>query len=124
MKEMFSLFDSWHQWKVCMWSGCKSLAWGLWRIVTGIVLGIASIMKYVGVKIEEFCKREPMAAVIVAVVVLILGFGWFSSFVNGRIEVKKAQWERDSISLRLDRYMQAYDTSDIVIVRGDTINPR
>lgn len=124
MKEMFSLFDSWHQWTVCMKAGYKSLAWGLWRIVTGIILGVLSVLRYVGVQISKFSFREPLATLIIVIIFFVLGCGWLISFTTGRVALKRAQWERDSISLRLDRYMQAFDTSDIVIVRGDTINPR
>lgn len=119
MKEY--LFTSWLQWRVCFVAGVQSLAWGLWRIITCIVLGLLSILWYCIRQIEAFCKREPVAAAIIAVIILSLSIGWIVTYVNRSVELRAALDQRDSISIKLDRYLQAYESGKTLIVNGDTI---
>lgn len=115
------IFDNWHQWKVCFLSGCKKALWGICRIITCIIFGIVSILVWIGKQIEAFCKRETVAAMIVAVVFISLSFGWLSTFMSSRMELKAAMCQRDSVSVKLSRYMQAYDSTSTIIVDNDTI---
>lgn len=119
--EFYSLFETWHSWKVCMWAGCKNFAWGLWRVITCIVLGILSIFKWIGTMIEAFAHREPIAMLVVSIIIACLSVGWLYTFVGTRATIKSALWERDSMSLKLDRYMQAYEQGDIIVLKNDTL---
>lgn len=115
------LFDNWHQWSVCFLSGCKSAAWGLWRIFTCIIFGIASVFVYIGKQIEAFCRREPIAAFIIGIVISLMAFGWISTFMESRVRIKTAEYQRDSIGYKLDKYLQAYDSTATIIIDNDTI---
>lgn len=120
-KLLLSLFDSWHQWKVCMLSGLRNAGWGIWRIITCVFFGILSIFRWIGLKIEAFARREPVAMLIVCVLIAGLSLGWIFTFVGSRAEIKSAIWERDSMSVKLDMYMQAYEQGDIIVLKNDTI---
>lgn len=120
-KLLLSRFDSWHQWKVCMLSGLRNAGWGIWRIITCIFFGILSIFRWIGLKIEAFARREPVAMLIVCVLIAGLSLGWIFTFVGSRAEIKSAIWERDSMSVKLDMYMQAYEQGDIIVLKNDTI---
>lgn len=115
------IFENWHQWKVCFIAGCKKAAWGIWRIITCMILGIVSIFAYIGRKIESFCRREPVAALTMTVIIAVLSFGWLSTFMDGRVRIRTAEYQRDSIGYKLDKYLQCYDSSAIVIIDNDTI---
>lgn len=104
-----------------MKAGLERFAWGLWRMITGIFFGIISILVYCGKQIEAFCKREPIASLIIAVVVIGLSAGWIVTSVNGSVKLRTAEYQRDSIGYTLDKYLQAYDSTDIIVVNGDTI---
>lgn len=112
------LFTSLRQWRICMAAGCAKFLWGLWRIVSGIIFGILSVFWWIGRLVEAFCRREPIAAAVIAVLLLILSFGWLSTYVSARTHLTTAEYQRDSIGYVLDRYMQAYDS---VVVDGDTL---
>lgn len=111
-------FSSFHQWKECLVSGIQKAAWGICRIVTCVIFGIASVFIYCGKQIEAFCRRETVAAVIIALVFALMSAGWLYTFVNWRTSTVTAQHAADSLSYSLDRLMQAYDS---VIVDGDTL---
>lgn len=115
------IFESWHQWKVCFISGCKNASWGIWRIITCIILGIVSLFIYAGKQIEAFCRRETIAAFIIAILVIVLSYGWISTFIDGKMKIKSAEYQRDSISVKLERYLQAYDSTSTIVVDNDTI---
>lgn len=112
------LFTSLRQWRICMAAGLRKFLWGLWRIVSGIIFGILSVFWWIGRLVEAFCRREPIAAAIIAVLLLILSFGWLSTFIQARTRLNTTEYQRDSIAYVLDKYIQCYDS---VIVDGDTI---
>lgn len=115
------IFDSLHQWKVCFLAGLGKAGWGIWRILTCIIGGVISILIFCGKEIEAFCRREPIAAMIVSVTIVALTAGWIMTFVHGRVAVKTAEYQRDSIGYKLDKYMQAYDSTSTIVIDNDTI---
>lgn len=115
------LFTSFRTWRICMAEGFKKLGWGLWRIISGIALGIASLLAYAASQVNAFCRRESIAAIIVATLIVILSTGWIFTYVDARVKATTAEHQRDSIAYKMSLYMQAYDSTDIVVVRGDTI---
>ena len=113
------LFDSFHQWKVCFLSGCRKAGWGIWRIATCIVFGIVSLCKYLFEKLAAAVSRYPKSAIVIfAVITFIISM---LIFVSGRMKLKTAEYQRDSIGYCLDKYLQAYDTESAIIVGNDTI---
>lgn len=113
------LFDSFHQWKVCFLSGCRKAGWGIWRIATCIVFGIVSLCKYLFDRLAEEVSNYPKSAIVVFVVVTSVTYTL--TFVSGRIKLKTAEYQRDSIGYCLDKYMQAYDTTSTIVIDCDTI---
>jgi hypothetical protein len=115
------IFENWHQWKVCFLAGISKASWGIWRIVTCIILGIVSILNYVCKQIGAFCRRESLAAAIIGFVFFVMSVGWISTFMDGRVKVRNAEYQRDSMSIKLDKYLQAYESSATIIIDNDTI---
>lgn len=104
-----------------MAAAISHLWWGLSKVITNTLFGIISLFIFFGKKVEAFCKREPIASFIMAVLIVTLSFGWISTFVSGRIATRTAQYQRDSVSIKLDRYLQCYDSTAIIIIENDTI---
>lgn len=114
----YLLYDDLRQWRVCMKSGIKEFLWGAKTILMGILFGLLSVFRWIGRLIAAFCRREKVAASIISVLLVVLSFGWLSTFIQARTRLTTAEYQRDSIGYVLDRYMQAYDS---VVVDGDTL---
>lgn len=115
------LFGSFSGWFVYLWKACKTFVKGLLKIVYSLFGGMASVFVWLFRLVSAFCRREPLAAGIFFVVAFVLSFGWISSYMNGKVATRTALYQRDSISLKLDQYLQAYENSEDIIVGGDTI---
>jgi hypothetical protein len=115
------IFESFKEWYTYLWKACKHFAKGIFRIVYSLIMGIASILVWVAKLIGAFCKRETTASIILFSLIFILSIGWLSTYMNGKVATKTALYQRDSISLKLDKYLQAYESSEDIIVGGDTI---
>lgn len=111
-------FSSFADWRKSMYIHFLQTWDGLAGIFLDVVFGIASGIRWMGRKVDAFCRREPVAATLVAIMFLCMAFGWFYTFVTEREAAVSAQHVADSLSYNLDRFMQAYDT---VIVDGDTL---
>lgn len=114
-------FESFKEWYTYLWKACKHFAKGIFRIVYSLIMGIVSVLAWVTRLIAAFCRRETTASVILFSLIFVLGFGWLSTYMNGKVATRTALYQRDSISLKLDKYLQAYDSSQDIIVGGDTI---
>ena len=112
------LFASFRQWRSSMAAALRKFFLGLAQLLMGIVFGIISIIVSAFRRVEAFCRREPVAATLIAIVLLAMAFGWLYTFVSSRHALVAAQHVADSLSYDLSRYMQPYDT---VIVDGDTL---
>ena len=117
MKQL--LFDSWHSWKVCFLSGCKKFLWGLVRIITCIVLGILSVIRWLWRLLRKAVGQYPTSAIIIAVL-LCIGIYMFM-FVTGRARLVTAEYQRDSLSYELSKFTQMYDSTATIIINGDTV---
>lgn len=115
------IFESFKEWYTYLWKACKHFAKGIFRIVYSLIMGIVSVLAWVTRLIAAFCRRETTASVILFSLIFVLGFGWLSTYMNGKVATRTALYQRDSISLKLDKYLQAYDSSQDIIVGGDTI---
>lgn len=103
------LFNDLHQWKVCMAAALSHLWWGLHKIITNTIFGLVSLFLYIGNIIEDFCKRETKAAFTIGTILTFLIFGWLGSYVKSAGQIKSLEYQRDSVSIRLDRVMRTYD---------------
>ena len=90
------LFDSWHQWKVCFLSGCKKFGWGTMRIVTCIILGVLSIVRWLWRMMVRFVSGYPEISIGAAVVIALVV--WLITFTSMRARAVGAECQRDSIS--------------------------
>lgn len=115
------IFESFKEWYTYLWKACKHFAKGIFRIVYSLIMGIVSVLAWLTRLIAAFCRRETTASVILFSLIFVLGFGWLSTYMNGKVATRTALYQRDSISLKLDKYLQAYDASAVVIVDNDTI---
>ena len=112
------LFTSFADWRKSMYIHFLQLWDSLAGLFLDIVFGIASLFLWMYNKVASFCRREPVAAALIAIVFLCMTFGWLYTFVTEREAAVSAQHVADSLSYDLSRIMQAYDT---VIVDGDTL---
>ena len=113
------LFESFHQWKVCILSGLKNAGWGIWRIITCMVFGFISLCKYLFERLAAAVSKYPKAAIVIFIVVTTVI--WVVTFTSGRARALTAEHQRDSIGYCLDKYLQAFDSTSAIIVGNDTI---
>lgn len=113
------LFDSWHSWKVCFLSGCKKFAWGGARIVTCILLGVLSILRWLWRLLIKAVGNYPTAAIIIALTACI-GI-WLFTYASSKARLVTAENERDTMAYRLQQYEAMYDgnTDSLIIVRKE-----
>lgn len=116
------LFDSWHQWKVCFLSGCRKSVWGLARIASCIVLGVASIVCWLWRLLLNFVSRHPVPSVCAAAAACFAAWGITYACMRGKVVA--AQDSRDSIAYRLHQYTTLYDgnTDSVIVIRKDKEN--
>lgn len=93
------LFDSFHQWKVCFISGCKSFSWGLARIISCLILGLFSIVRACWRNLIIFVSNNPKVTIISALVIVFIV--WISTFTSMRAMAVGAECQRDSVSYEL-----------------------
>ena len=115
------LFDSFAGWYGYLWRSCKALVASLLKILYSIVGGLASVIVCIYKIVAAFCRREFVASLIIGVIILFLSFGWMTSYMNGKVATRTAEYQRDSIGYKLDKMMQAYEGSSMVVIDNDTI---
>lgn len=108
------LFRDWHEWKVCMAAALSHLWWGFRKIITNTLFGIISLFIFFGKKVEAFCRREALAAFLICLMVILLAIGWLVTYMNYRVQNRTLEYQRDSVTIRLDRVMRTYDTQDTI----------
>lgn len=108
------LFSGLHEWKICMAAALSNLWWGFRKVITNILFGIVSLFIFFGNKIEAFCRRETTAAFIITTLLCGILLGWLATFISSRTNYKTLEYQRDSISIRLDRVMQTYEVTDTI----------
>lgn len=90
-------------------------------LVKCLILGLVSLACYLFRVIDAFFRRETIAGCIVTVLLLGMGFGWFSSFIRERQMRVEAQHRADSLSYDLSKLTQMFDANDTLVINGDTI---
>ena len=115
------LFSTFKEWLTFLWGSVRKCVKGFAQILYALLMGVVSLLVFCVKQIEAFCKRETIAAFIIALVILGMGVGWISTFTHERQATVVAQHRADSISYSLERYLQVYDSSATVVVNGDTV---
>jgi len=118
------MFDSLRQWWICFFSGCKSVGWGIWRILTALFFGFLSLLRWLWRLLVKAVGSHPSAAIIVAVAVFV--FIWVFTYAGLKSRIASAEFQRDSASYRASRLEEIYgsDTDSLIIVkkfRNDTL---
>ena len=120
------LFDSWHQWKVCFCEGCKKMVRGLLRIITCVIFGFLSVVRWLWQLFIAFVKKNTAIAIGGFLVVILLT--WLLTFIQMRVQVVGTEHQRDSLSYELSKFTQMYEDStrssgewSTVIVDNDTL---
>ena len=119
------LFDDLHQWKVCFMAGCKEFWWGFARIISCLILGILSIIRWLWRLLVKAVSLYPVAAIVISLMACF--FIWLFTYANYKAKLVSAQNERDTMSYRLQQFEQMYDgnTDSIIMIRKqkpDTIS--
>lgn len=91
------------EWQGCIKSAIAGIARNVWALFYTLALGLFSLIVWLIVSVEDFCKREPKAALVMGIIIVFLSVGWILCYVNGRAQLLTAQYERDSVSIVLDR---------------------
>ena len=90
-------------WQGCIKSAIAGIARNVWALFYTLALGLFSLIIWLIVSVEDFCRREPKAALIMGIIIVFLSVGWILCYVDGRAQLLTAQYERDSVSIMLDR---------------------
>lgn len=90
-------------------------------LVKCLLLGLISLACYLFRVIGAFYRRETVAGCIVTVLLLSMGTGWLTSFIKERHLRVEAQHRADSLSYDLSKLTQMFESSDTIVVNGDTI---
>lgn len=100
------LFDSWHQWKVCFLSGCKNFAWGLARIITCIILGVASIIRAIWRAMVGWVERYPNIALGAFIVFALLL--WLVMYARNKAIETGLTAQKDSIAWQYQDFKEKH----------------
>ena len=100
------LFYSFGEWKKYIVSAIRSVFVGLLRILWSIVMGVISIFAAIWKSVKAFCRREFAASLIIAAIFGVIGILWLGTFVKERTARVNAEYQRDSLSLKLDSAKQ------------------
>lgn len=100
------LFDGWKQWKVCFMAGVEKFLWGICRIITAIILGIASVFAWLWRCICSFVSNNPKVTLCAFVVIAALV--WLLTFVNMRCRAVGAENQRDSIAWQYQNFKEKH----------------
>lgn len=103
---MMKNFNSAREWLSYTKTAIIGIAVNVGRLIYSLIKGIYSLALYIILSIEGFCKREPKAAMIIGFIIVFLSVGWILSYVNGRTQLITALYERDSVSILIDRINQ------------------
>ena len=87
-----------------------------------LIMGITSVFLAVIRQVNAFYRRETKAAIIITSIILLISFGWIGTFVKERRLYVEAQHKADSLSYSLSKLTQQFDSTELIIINGDTIN--
>ena len=116
------LFKSFKSWKNYFLSAVKNVFIGFARILWSVISGLISILAFIWRSIKDFCRREFWAALVIGIVAVIIIAGWLCTFACERAARVTAEFQRDSLAVKLDsakQYNRSVDrTSDSLLTRN------
>lgn len=99
-------FESFKSWRIVGKNRFRQLLEALYGILyIWLVWGILSLFISVGRLVESFCRREPIAALVIGTVLAVVVWGWIMTYANCQIELTTMRHLNDSLSMELDRYI-------------------
>lgn len=113
------MFENIAQWRVCMYAAVCKFLWGLTRLLLYTVTGLLSLMRWLWQKLVKWVGNYPATAIVIAVGVFAVI--WTLTFAHGRARLVTAEYQRDSLSYRLNELMRLTDTGEKLVVGDDTI---
>ncbi len=90
-------------------------------VLDGLIMGTVSLIACVIRKVNAFFRRETRAAVICTILLCFLIGGWTACFVKERHYRVQAEHRADSLAYDLSKFTQMYDSTDIIVINGDTV---
>ena len=100
------LFDSWHQWKVCVLAGVKNFGWGMYRIVTCIILGACSLVRAAWNVAVGFVGRHPNISL--GVFVVVTSAVWLLMFAQIKATKVGLEAQRDSVAYEFSHFKESH----------------
>lgn len=100
------LFKTFKSWKEYFFNALKNLLLGVARIIWSVIAGAISVLAAIGRSINAFCRREFKAALIIGATSFFLIMLWMGTFVSERSARVTAEYQRDSLSMKLDSAKQ------------------
>ena len=100
------LFKSFKEWRKYALSAIRSVCVGMLRILWSVLFGLVSLLAYAYRSTCQFCKREFKAAFFAGLIIVLLSVCWFGTFINERGNRVYAEFQRDSLALKLDSAKQ------------------
>ena len=101
------LFKSFKEWRKYFLSSIAGIFIGLLKILWSMIGGIASYAIYIYKSFLAYAQREFKAAFITGVIIVILGILCMFVFVKERSQRVRAEYERDSLYLKLESMEQS-----------------
>ena len=89
-----------------------------------LVMGTMSLLYAVIRKINAFYRRETVAAAIIIFIGAAGCVGFIATFVKERHYRVQAEHRADSLAYDLSKFTQMYDSTDIIVINGDTVKSR
>lgn len=90
-------------------------------LFNSLIMGIVSLLIYAARQVNAFFRRETIAAGIVSCLVIALSVGWLTTFVKERHKRVEIQHRADSLAYGLSKFTQMYDSTEAIVINGDTI---
>lgn len=93
-------------------------------LVHCLIIGIVSVIYYIICQVNAFFRRETKAGIIISLLLVCCLSGWMFTFVKERHLRVEAQHKADSLAYDLSKFTQMYDSTESIVINGDTIKGR
>ena len=119
------IYSSFKQWRLSFRYRLEMFFKGIYGLVFHcLIVGVISVLYFVIRQINAFFRRETIAGCIVTFLLALLTMGWITTFVKERHQRVEAQHRADSLAYDLSKFTQMYDSTEIIVINGDTIKSR
>lgn len=119
------IYTSMKQWRLSLRYRLGMFLKGIYGLLVHcLIIGMVSVIYYVMRQVNAFFRRETIAGCIVTFLLALLTMGWITTFVKERHLRVEAQHRADSLAYDLSKFTQMYDSTEIIVINGDTIRSR